>query len=223
MRHDMTHSNGRAITGRAGLGALLALALGGCSLSLTEAPPASLLTLTSIASAPEGASARTGVEGSAPAILVMTPEVPAKLDVARVPVTVSDTEIAYLQDAVWVEKPARLFRRLLGESLRTRGGIFVLDSDDTPAPAARTLRGTLREFGYDAATSSVVVRYDAVRTSGTGGVVETQRFEARESGVVAEAAAVGPALNRVANTVADDVAEWMARAPIVPTAPPIAD
>ena len=122
---------------------------------------------------------------------------------------VSDTELAYLQEAFWVEKPARLFRRLLGETLRASGNTLVLDNDDTPLLAAQTLRGTLREMGYEAATSSVVVRYDAVRTN-LDGTVSSRRFEARESGVLPEAASVGPAVNRAANTVAGEVAEWMA-------------
>lgn len=219
----MMHSNRLLVSKRLGVAALAALALGGCSLNLASDPPASLLTLTPETTAPQGASAATGAEGSEGAIAVLTPEVPAKLNVARVPVSVSDTQIAYLQEAVWVERPARLFRRLLGEALRSRTEAFVLDSDDTPTIAAQTLRGTLRELGYDARTSSVVIRFDAVRTSGSGGVVETRRFEARESGVAAETAFVGPALNRVANRVANEVADWMTGATIPPSAPPIMD
>ena len=101
-----------------------------------------------------------------------------------------------------------MFRRLLGETLRTRGGALVLDSDDTPTRASQFVRGTLLDMTYDARTSSVVVRYDAIRTS-EDGAVQSRRFEARESGVAAEAAFVGPALNRVANEVADEVAEWV--------------
>lgn len=203
---------------------IAALALSGCvSFGATE-PPESLLTLNATAVAPAGSSASTGVSEEDGAIAVLTPETPAKLNVLRVPVTVSATEIAYLQEAVWVEKPARLFRRMLGETLRARGNTLVLDSDDTPKLASQTLRGTLYDLGYDAQTSSVIVRYDAIRTSAAG-VVESRRFEASESGVLPEAVSVGPALNRVANTVAGEVADWMARAPIAPiqpTAPPIA-
>ncbi|WP_234029640.1 ABC-type transport auxiliary lipoprotein family protein [Erythrobacter sp. THAF29] len=184
-----------------------ALALSGC-LSLGAEPPESLLTLSPSASPVAGAGASASTEDNARAIAVLPIDTPAKLDVTRVPVMVSDTELAYLQEAFWVEKPARLFRRLLGDTLRARGNTLVLDNDDTPILAAQTLRGTLREMGYDAATSSVVVRYDAVRTNADG-TVTSRRFEARESGVLAEAASVGPALNRAANTVAGEVAEWM--------------
>ncbi|WP_299191376.1 ABC-type transport auxiliary lipoprotein family protein [uncultured Erythrobacter sp.] len=188
--------------------AAASLTLSGCiSLGAAE-PPESLLTLSSTATAPAGSGAVTGTEGSEGAIAVLTPEVPAKLDVLRVPVNVTDTEVAYLQDAVWIEKPARLFRRLLGETLRTRGAALVLDSDDTPTIASQTVRGTLIEMTYDVPTSSVVVRFDALRT-GEDGSVTSRRFEASESGLAPEASLVGPALNRVANQVAGEVADWV--------------
>ncbi len=187
----------------------LSFGLSGC-ISLGAETPESLLTLTSTTVAPVGMSAAATGENADDAIAVLTPEVPAKLDVVRVPVTVSDTQIAYLADAFWVEKPARLFRRLLGETLRAEAGAFIIDNDDTPLRAGTFLRGTLIEMGYDVPTSSVVVRYDAVRTDGQGNAT-TRRFEAREANVMADAASVGPALNRAANTVAVEVAQWMSQ------------
>ncbi|MEM7780100.1 MAG: ABC-type transport auxiliary lipoprotein family protein [Pseudomonadota bacterium] len=189
------------------------LALSACvSLGADVDPPDALLTLSPTATAPAGSGAVTGSEGSAGAIAVLTPEVPAKLDLVRIPVQVSDTEIAYLQDAVWIEKPARLFRRLLGETLRTRSGdegaVLVLDSDDTPTLASQSVRGTLLDMGYDALSGDVVVRFEAIRTSGEG-VVTSRRFEARESVIEGEAEFVGPALNSVANRVAGEIADWM--------------
>jgi len=189
------------------------LALSGCvSLGGASEPPESLLTLTPSASAPVGSGVTSGVEGSAGSIAVLTPEVPAKLDVLRVPVTVSDSEVAYLQNAVWIQKPARLFRSLLGETLRTASGdtqaLLVLDTSDTPLRPTQSLRGTLIDMGYDPANSSVVVRFEAVHTMDDGRVM-SRRFEAREEGVLAEAADVGPALNAAANTVAKDVAAWV--------------
>jgi cholesterol transport system auxiliary component len=86
----------------------------------------------------------------------------------------------------------------------------VIDNDDTTLLADVTLRGTLLEMGYDARSSSVVVRFDAVRTE-AGGKATSRRFEARESGIPASAAAVGPALNRAANQVAREIAEWVAQ------------
>lgn len=193
--------------------ACASLALTGCvSLGGGAEPPESLFTLTPSASAPTGSGVTAGVEGSAGSIAVLTPEVPAKLDVLRIPVSVSKSEVAYLQNAVWIQKPARLFRALLGETLRTASGdpqtLLVLDTSDAPLRPTQTLRGTLIDMGYDPATSSVVVRFEAVHTLDDGRVM-SRRFEAREEGVLAEAAAVGPALNEASNTVAKEVAAWV--------------
>ena len=186
--------------------AMLALGLSGC-ISLGGPPPESLLTLSPAERAPVGSGATAAPDRKVIAVLAL--DTPAKLDVLRVPVQVSDTELAYLQDAFWVEKPARLFRHLLGETLRAKSGgaALVLDGDETVALATTTLRGTLIDMGYDASASSVVVRYDAIRVDGEGNA-STRRFEARESGIPAEARAVGAALNRVANEVAGEAAEW---------------
>lgn len=176
----------------------------GC-ISFGEDPPPSLLTLTPTVSAPAG----TGASGnSATALQLVEFEAPQRVDVTRVPVQVTPSEVAYLKDAVWVEKPARLFRRLLAETIRARSDRVVIDGDDPGVVAETRLRGTLREFGYDAPSSSAVVRVDAVR-SGEGTEVTTRRFEAVVSGVPAEAGPVGDALNEAANDVAGQIAEWI--------------
>jgi cholesterol transport system auxiliary component len=191
-----------------------ALALGGCVSFGGAEPPASLLTLSSQEGGP---ASEAKAISSASSVTIFVPEVPAKLDVLRIPVRVNETEIAYLQDTFWVEKPARLFRSLLGETLRSRVQTLVIDSDDAPVVAGTTLRGSLREFGYDAQSSSVVVQFDAIKSSLVGEgeeqrqAFETKRFEARESGVLPEASSVGPALNRAANQIAAEVADWMSQ------------
>ena len=145
---------------------LMLLALPGC-ISLGGPPPESLLTLSPTARAPAG----DGVAGATrPVIAVLSFDTPAKLDVLRVPVAVSDTELAYLQEAFWVEKPARLFRRLVGETIRARGTAMVVDGDNGATLASMTVRGTLIDMGYDASKSSAVVRFDAVRVDAEGTV-----------------------------------------------------
>ena len=193
------------MTHRPFLLAPLVLALAGC-ISLGGEPPASLLTLSPEARAPAGPS----ISGTQqPVIAVLSFDAPAKLDVLRVPVAVSDTELAYLEEAFWVEKPARLFRRLVGETIRARGGAMVVDGDSTATLANVTVRGTLIDMGYEAQTSEAVVRFDAVRVD-KDGTVTTRRFEAREGGVTADTRAVGAALNAAANKVASEVADWVA-------------
>ena len=186
------------------LAASAALLLAGC-ISFGEDPPESLLTLTPTSVAPAGSGA-TSNAGTAIALVEF--EVPAALDVTRVPVHVSETEIAYLQDAVWVERPARLFRRLLGETLRARSNRVVVDGDDPGVMAEDRLQGVIRQFGYDVPSGSVVMVFDAIRNR-PGSTVETRRFEARVPGIAPDVVSVRPALNQAANEVAGQVADWV--------------
>ena len=65
--------------------------------------------------------------------------------------------------------------RVLHSGLATVG--TVVDGDDPGVLADNRLTGTMRQFGYDARTGSVVVVFDAVRP-GEGSSVTTRRFEA---------------------------------------------
>lgn len=186
------------------LSALLALPLAGC-ISLGAEPPEQLLTLTAAQTAPAG-SATTGDPASA--LAVLEPGADQRLDVTRVPVQVTDSSLAYLKDAVWVDRPAVLFERLLVETIRARGDRLVVGESDLGYAAATKLSGQLLDMGYDAASGSVIVRYDAVLQQPEG-QVRTQRFESRVSGVAADAASVAPALNQAANEVAAQVADWV--------------
>ena len=190
------------------VGALAALsavvALSGC-ISLGAKPPEQLLNLTATSTAPAGTSASGNAEN---AIAVMDVEAPQKIDVARVPVDTSGSSIAYLKDAQWVEKPARLFTRLLSDTLRARGNHLVVSGTDLEDAAATKLSGTLQAMDYDASSGAVVVRFDAVLQS-KDGAIRSKRFEATVSGVAAQAVPVGAALNQAANEVATQVADWV--------------
>lgn len=193
------------VTCKAGLAAIaLALTLPGC-VSLGKEPPPTLFTLTPTALAPAGLSA-SGT--AAQALAVIEPDAPQRLDVVRVPVQVDPSTVAYLKDAVWVEKPARLFGRLLAETIRAKQTRLVVEAPDTAYSAATRLSGRLSEMGYDAPTSSVIVRFDAVLRQPDGQIL-TRRFETTVSGVAPTAASVAPALNEAANKVAAEVAEWI--------------
>lgn len=189
---------------RALLPAAMALALSGC-ISFGGKAPDQLLTLTASSAAPAG-SAATGQASTA--LAVLEPGAEQRLAVTRVPVQMTDSSLAYLKEAVWVDKPSRLFQRLLAETVRARGGRLVVNEGDLGYNAATKLSGSLLDMGYDVASGGVVVRYDAVLQTPDGNV-RTQRFESRVGGVAADAAAVGPALNQAANQVAADVAAWV--------------
>ncbi len=179
-------------------------ALSGC-ISFGSEPPEQLLTLTPSASIPAGAAA----EGEAAAALaVQVPGVTQRLNVTRVPVTTSDSSLAYLQDAFWVEKPAQLFRNVLAETIRAKGNRMVVGGGELEYVARTQLSGQLVDLGFEATTRSAVVRYDAVLEM-PDGTIRTRRFEESIAGVLPEANSVGAALNEAANTVADQVAEWV--------------
>ena len=186
------------------LAAVLSIALSGC-VSLGPKVPATLITITPDAVAPAGTTASGKL---ADALIVSEPETDRRLAVQRVAVQIDTTNVAYLKDAMFVERPSRLFRNLLVETLRAKGGRLVFDDTQTVANNGVRLSGQLREFGYDAASAAVLVRYDAMQER-VGGTVTTRRFEASVPVAKAEAELIGPALNEAANKVAKDVADWV--------------
>ena len=182
---------------------LAALLLAGC-ISFGPKVPDTLFTLTPESAPAAGATASGTVGGS---IVVMEPEAAQKLDVQRIPVQVDTANVAYLKDAQWVERPALLMQRLIAETIRTRTGRLVIEEDPVGDSAVR-LSGRLLDMGYDAQGSAVVVRFEAARET-PGGQIDTRRFESSVANVEPDRASVGLALNRAANDVARQVADWM--------------
>jgi cholesterol transport system auxiliary component len=168
-------------------------------------PPPSLLTLSAEAepvAAPQGEP-----------ILVEVPLVPGELQTLRVPVETSPTEIAYLKDANWIEQPNQLFQRLLAETLSATTGRPALVDRNTAVTPAQILSGRLESFGLDVSGSGAVVRvrFDAVLSTPGQGFVGAHRFEAEEPVASETGPAVARSLNKAANAVALQVAEWIAQ------------
>ena len=184
------------------LAALLSLA--GC-VSLGGDPPDRLISLTADEQEPVGATI-SGEVGQA--IVVLDPEADRRIDVLRVPVQVDPSTVAYLKDAVWVERPARQFRRLLAETIRARSNRLVVEGSDLEVTGKPIVAGRLTQMGYDAQAGAVVVSFDA-QILQEGGMVRTRRFQSEIPGVKADVTAVAPALNRAANDVAKQVAAWL--------------
>ena len=183
-----------------------ALLLAGCvSIGGGGEPPEQLYTLTASATVPAGAASEGDMAG---ALAVTEPSVPHHLDALRVPVQVNEVSLAYLQDAVWVEKPSRLFQRVLAETIRARSNRLVVGAGELEYAAQTQLGGDLLAMEYDARGSRVIVRYDAMLRL-PDGTVRTRRFESEVTGIAADALVVGPALNRAANDVAAQVADWV--------------
>lgn len=184
-----------------------ALLLAGC-ISFGAKPPPSLLTLTSATALQAGTSQSSA---SASTIAIAEPATPQEIGVTRVPVRSSDTQVAYVKDAVWVEVPARLFARLLGDTITARTGRVVVAPAGAPVLPTARLEGDLRNFGMDEAGLEAVVTYDAALQRGENGALERRRFESRVPVTAIDATTVGPALNQAANTVATEVADWVGR------------
>lgn len=183
----------------------LAVLLAGCvSLGGGDVPD-TLVTLTPETSVSEG-TARTA--NIAEAVTIDVLETDRKLDFPRIAVKVDDSSIAYLKDATLVDKPERLFRSLLAETIAAKTGRLVLDPVAVAGRSDNRLSGRLVEFGLDAPANEVVVIFDAVRHTGDM-KVEKRRFEARQVVYDHERGPVGAALNRAANMVAADVAAWI--------------
>ncbi|MEH6758367.1 MAG: ABC-type transport auxiliary lipoprotein family protein [Parasphingorhabdus sp.] len=188
------------------LGLLTGLGLLSACVSFGGAePPPFLLSLTSDAQVDAGAL-RTGPRDGA--LVVYLPSTPQKINNLRVPVQTSTTNIAYLKDATWVDKPAQLFQGLLIETIAAKNNRLVLTSVQAQGQADVYLSGELVNFGLDGPSLTVTVTYDAVKIRG-GKPVEKRRFEARETVSAATAGPVGEGLNSAANKVALEVAGWI--------------
>ena len=184
------------------------LALAGCVSFGGKAPP-TLLVITADAKVQNG-TAKTGE--AADGMIVLMPDVPRKLDTNRVPVQIDDGSIAYLKDAFWADKPARLMQTLLIETLSAKTGKLILSEVEAGGKAGSYLSGNLSEFGIDARSNQAVVAYDAVRVVRSK-PIQKQRFEAREAIAAIEPNAASDALNTAANKIAADVAAWIAANP----------
>lgn len=182
----------------------LVLALGAC-VSFGDKAPASMLVLTADNVMTAGV-ARTAP--STEALVIQTPNVPRKLDTNRIPVQIDASRIAYLKDAFWADKPARLMQSLLVETVSAKSNKMVLHDADVGGKAARLLAGSLIEFGIDASSNEAVVIYDAVKII-RGNATEKRRFEARKPLAAIEAVPAGAALNSAANDVAVQIADWV--------------
>ena len=185
---------------------LLGLAASGC-VSLGGKPPPFLLNLSSAANV---AANETRTAASGNAITISVPVVPAAIATNRVAVIDGATSIAYVKDAAWVEPPARLFQRLVSETIAAKTGRVVLDPRQFALDPGTVVTGSLKAFGIDARRSEAVIVYEAALTTDRGATVRTRRFEAHVPVGEVEAASAGRALNTAANKVAEDVAAWVA-------------
>lgn len=184
-----------------------ALPLAGC-ISFGATPPDTLLTLTSASALPIGQQQDSA---KAKSIVVQVPATSASLAVQRVPVQSTPTSLAYVKDAQWAEPPARLFARLMSDTVAARTGRVVLSQVQAVTEDNDQLAGELRNFGLDATTREAIVTFDGALIRSGQANTEKRRFEARVPVAAIDAVSAGPALNQAANQVAQQVADWVGR------------
>ena len=182
--------------------AILGAGLGGC-VSIGAKPPGTLLSLTSEAAPAVGSGSR-GTLGNA--TVVLEPASAAAVSVLRIPVQIDAANIAYIKGTQWVERPSRAFQHLLADTLRARGKGLVVETDR--GTTGTRIGGQLLAMGFDAPTRMAVVRFEAMKWL-PDGQIETRRFESTVAGIDPESDEIGPALNRAANKVARDIADWV--------------
>ncbi len=186
---------------------LAALPLSAC-ISFGAAPPPTLLTLTTQSAVAVGQNQNSATSKS---ITLQLPTVPQALATARVPVQATATSIAYVKDAQWAEPPARLFARLMSDTVAARTGMVVLSTVQAVGDPSAMLGGELRNFGLDATTREAVVTFDASLTRAGLQSVEKRRFEARVPVAAIDAPSAAAGINTAANSVAQQVADWVGR------------
>ena len=182
----------------------LSLLLASCVSFGAKAPP-TLLVLTASSGVQNGA-AQSG--SPADALIILQPEVPQKISTNRIPVQIDVSNIAYLKNALWADKPARMMQNLLMETISAKTGRLVLNEVDAGGKAQQFLSGSLMEFGIDSSAMEAIVVYDAVKMV-RGQVVQKKRFEAREALTAIEPGPAGASLNRAANKIAGEIAAWV--------------
>lgn len=179
------------------------LLLGGC-LSFGGKPPKTLMILTTSANVPLETVRQASADNT---VLILTPTANAAVQTVRIPVY-DGTTLAYVADGAWNEPPARAIQRLLSETVTARAAKIVLDPRQFGASPAMRLSGQLQRFGIDPGAMQAVITFDA-QLSREAGRVETRRFEAKSPVGVIDAAQSGAALNRAANDLAAQVADWV--------------
>jgi len=188
---------------RVALAAFLTLGIGGC-VSLGGKAPKMLMTLTTSASVPVDTVRQATAENT---MLILTPTANAAVTTVRIPVY-DGTAISYVADGAWNEPPVRAVQRLLSETVTARTTRIVLDPRQFGASPAMRLSGQLQRFGIDPVGMQAVITFDA-QLSRDAGKVETRRFEAKAPVAAIDAAQSGTALNRAANDLAAQVADWV--------------
>jgi cholesterol transport system auxiliary component len=184
--------------------AALLATLPGC-ISLGSKPPKQLIGLTSDARVPAGQAKTTSDKQ---AISVALPAIPPQLRTNRIAVQ-SGTTFAYLPKSAWVDVPSQMFRAVLAETIEAKTGRFVPDRRNEAITPDTRISGTLTAFQLLGGRGQVLVVFDAILSKSGSDQIQARRFEATAPVGEEDVVSVTSALNRAANAVASDVADWV--------------
>src|SRR5262249_44912732 len=121
----------------------------------------------------------------------------------------SGTDFAYLPKSGWVDTPNHMFRAMLAETIEAKTGRFVPDRRNAALTPDTRLGGTLAAFQLLGGQGKVLVIFDATTAHTPSAQTEARRFEATAPTGGEDTESVTSALNRAANMVASDVADWV--------------
>lgn len=187
------------------IGLFLALAMSGCALAVSSAPPRTFdLVVPEIAPA-------SGPELPVQ-LVVHTPSAVRALDTERILVRPQHEQISYYPDAVWSDRLPRLVRARLTEGLEDSKRFSAVVTEDDRVTGAYSLQIAIRAFemsvngkppeGHVAMSAKLV-------DERAGKVVASRRFESRvraKSDSVAEGVS---AMTAAFHAVSRDLIKWM--------------
>ena len=178
------------------------------NLGKKSAPPPFLMTLEPTIFPATGSELRAQTGTS---LAITEPSVPQKLRTTRIPVTLADNNVAYVKGVVWIERPSRLFRRLVAATVAAKHNRIILGESKNITVSSERLSGHLIDFGIDARSKEAVIIYQASLVTNGGKLIVQRRFETREPVSKIETRAISKALNGAANMMAADVSDWLSR------------
>jgi cholesterol transport system auxiliary component len=148
-----------------------------------------------------------------PAIRIEDFETSADIASTRIAVRVGAQEVRYVSGGIWTDKPARLMRALLADTVRQHSSGLVLSAAQADITPAYRLTGRLIAFQAEAAngvaTHMIISTEQLLIIAKTGTVLASRRFEAREASRSDRPADLADAANTAANIIAAQTTDWL--------------
>ncbi|MEM7569683.1 MAG: ABC-type transport auxiliary lipoprotein family protein [Pseudomonadota bacterium] len=145
-------------------------------------------------------------------ILVEEPFASSVLDSDRIAVTLSGGEIQFLSGARWSDRPTRMARRVLQDTLGSVDGLTALGRGGLDIPSEYRLKVQLRDFHVDnrSGTARTAVSVQAWLVETGGDLVATQSFSAASDLPIVDSANAVSGVQSDLSDVARALTQWVA-------------